>query len=68
MKVIKDLASEGRTMLIVTHDMRMAADVSDHIVFLHKGLIEEEGCPDEIFGNTRSERLRAFLSSTRQAQ
>ena len=67
-KVIKDLASEGRTMLIVTHDMRMAADVSDHIVFLHKGLIEEEGCPDEIFGNTRSERLRAFLSSTRQAQ
>jgi len=67
-RVIKDLASEGRTMLIVTHDMRLAADVSDQIVFLHKGLIEEEGCPDEIFGNTRSERLKVFLSSTRQAQ
>ncbi|TNJ48036.1 ABC transporter ATP-binding protein [Phaeobacter sp. B1627] len=67
-RVIKDLAAEGRTMLIVTHDMRLAADVSNQIVFLHKGLIEEQGCPDEIFGNTRSERLKVFLSSTRQAQ
>jgi len=66
-KVIKDLAAEGRTMLIVTHDMKMAADVSSHIVFLHQGLIEEEGTPDEVFGGTRSERLRAFLSSTRHA-
>lgn len=65
-KVIKDLAAEGRTMLIVTHDMRMAADVSDHIIFLHKGLVEEEGSPDDVFANTQSERLRAFLSSTRQ--
>ncbi|MGR3758970.1 ABC transporter ATP-binding protein [Roseobacteraceae bacterium NS-SX3] len=67
-KVIKDLAAEGRTMMIVTHDMNMAADVSDHVVFLHKGLIEEEGSPDEVFGSTRSERLRGFLSSTRHAQ
>ncbi|UWQ76254.1 ABC transporter ATP-binding protein [Leisingera sp. M658] len=67
-KVIKDLAAEGRTMLIVTHDMNMAADVSSHIVFLHQGLIEEEGSPDELFGNTRSPRLRAFLSSTRHGQ
>ena len=44
-KVIKDLASEGRTMLIVTHDMRLAADVSDHVVFLHHGKIEEEEGP-----------------------
>jgi polar amino acid transport system ATP-binding protein len=66
-KVIKDLASEGRTMLIVTHDMKMAADVSDHVVFLHQGLIEEEGAPDMLFGNPKSERLRGFLSSTRSA-
>jgi polar amino acid transport system ATP-binding protein len=65
-KVIKDLAAEGRTMMIVTHDMKLAADVSDHIVFLHKGLIEEEGSPDEVIGNTVSPRLQQFLSSTRQ--
>ncbi|KAE9627546.1 amino acid ABC transporter ATP-binding protein [Parasedimentitalea maritima] len=64
-KVIKDLAAEGRTMMIVTHDMKLAADVSDHVVFLHKGLIEEQGSPDEVFGNTQSERLRGFLSATR---
>ncbi|MDR5655171.1 ABC transporter ATP-binding protein [Ruixingdingia sedimenti] len=66
-KVIKALAEEGRTMLIVTHDMRLAADVSDHVVFLHKGLIEEEGPPDTLFGAPRSERLRQFLSATRAA-
>ncbi|MBO9465032.1 ATP-binding cassette domain-containing protein [Tropicibacter sp. R15_0] len=63
-KVIKDLAQEGRTMLIVTHDMKMAADVSDHVVFLHQGLIEEEGAPDQLFGAPKSERLRGFLKST----
>ncbi|SFQ97908.1 ABC transporter ATP-binding protein [Poseidonocella sedimentorum] len=66
-RVIKDLAAEGRTMLIVTHDMKMAHDVSDHVVFLHKGLIEEEGPPGALFGNPQSERLRGFLSSTRAA-
>ncbi|NRB19207.1 MAG: amino acid ABC transporter ATP-binding protein [Rhodobacteraceae bacterium] len=64
-KVIKDLAAEGRTMLLVTHDMKLAADVSDFVVFLHQGLIEEQGTPDEVFGNTQSERLRGFLSATR---
>lgn len=64
-KVIKDLAAEGRTMMIVTHDMKLAADVSNHVVFLHKGLIEEQGSPDEVFGNTQSDRLRGFLSATR---
>ncbi|WP_425092603.1 ABC transporter ATP-binding protein [Tropicimonas sp. S265A] len=63
-KVIKDLAVEGRTMLIVTHDMRLAADVSDHVVFLHKGLIEEEGPPDQLFGAPKSARLQQFLSAT----
>ena len=66
-KVIKDLAREGRTMLIVTHDMKLAADVSDHVVFLHQGLIEEEGPPDTLFGAPKSERLRGFLSATHAA-
>lgn len=63
-KVIKDLATEGRTMLIVTHDMRLAADVSDHVVFLHQGLIEEEGPPATLFGQPKSARLKQFLSAT----
>jgi len=64
-KVIKDLAAENRTMLIVTHDMRLAADVSDHVVFLHMGRIEEEGPPDQLFGAPRTERLQQFLSHSR---
>jgi polar amino acid transport system ATP-binding protein len=63
-QVIKSLAKEGRTMLIVTHDMRLAWDVSDHVVFLHQGLVEEEGAPDEVFGHPKSERLQQFLKST----
>lgn len=63
-RVIKDLASEGRTMLIVTHDMKLARDVSNHVVFLHQGCIEEEGPPDTLFGAPKSERLRGFLSAT----
>ena len=63
-KVIKALADEGRTMVIVTHDMKMAADVSDHTIFLHQGRIEEQGPPDQLFGNPQTERLRGFLSAT----
>ncbi len=66
-KVIKDLAREGRTMLLVTHDMRLAEDVSHHVVFLHLGKIEEEGPPDKLFASPRSERLRQFLSATAPA-
>ena len=66
-RVIKNLAAEGRTMMIVTHDMKMASDVSNHVVFLHKGLIEEEGAPETLFGAPKSERLRQFLSSTMAA-
>lgn len=61
-RVIKDLANEGRTMIIVTHDMRMAHDVSDHVVFLHQGLIEEQGAPADLFGAPKTERLKQFLS------
>ena len=63
-KVIKALAEEGRTMIIVTHDMRLAHDVSDHTIFLHQGLIEEEGAPGQLFGAPKSTRLREFLSAT----
>lgn len=63
-KVIKALAEEGRTMILVTHDMKLAADVSDHVVFLHRGKIEEEGPPDRLFGNPQTDRLRGFLSAT----
>lgn len=63
-KVIKALADEGRTMILVTHDMKLAADVSDHVIFLHQGRIEEQGAPADLFTNPRTERLRGFLSAT----
>ncbi len=63
-RVIKALADEGRTMIIVTHDMKLARDVGDHVIFLHQGLIEEEGTPSEVFDNPKSERLRQFLAAT----
>ncbi len=62
-QVIKGLAAEGRTMIIVTHDMKLAHDVSDHVIFLHEGKILEEGPPKEIFGSPKSDRLRQFLSA-----
>ncbi len=62
-RVIRGLAEEGRTMILVTHDMRMARDLSSHVVFLHQGLVEEQGAPSALFGNNaQSERLRQFLS------
>jgi len=63
-KVIRALADEGRTMILVTHDMRLAGDVSDHVIFLHQGKIEEQGPPDQIFGSPKTERLQQFLSAT----
>ncbi len=60
-RVIKALADEGRTMLLVTHDMKLAADCSDHVVFLHMGRIEEEGPPAVLFGAPKTDRLRQFL-------
>ena len=63
LKVIRSLAEEGRTMLLVTHEMAFARDVSTSTMFLHKGLVEEQGPPKEIFANPRSERFRQFISS-----
>jgi ABC-type histidine transport system ATPase subunit len=62
LKVIRDLAAEGRTMLVVTHEMQFAREVASQVVFLHEGLVEESGPPGQIFDQPRSERLRRFLS------
>ncbi|CAN7466880.1 ABC transporter ATP-binding protein [Trinickia sp. LjRoot230] len=64
LKVMQKLAEEGRTMIVVTHEMSFARNVSNHVVFLHQGRIEEEGCPQEVFGNTQCERLKQFLSGS----
>ncbi|MBE7182896.1 MAG: ABC transporter ATP-binding protein [Methylobacterium mesophilicum] len=61
LRVIADLAREGRTMVLVTHEMKFAREVASHVVFLHDGRIEEEGAPEAVFGNPRSERLRQFI-------
>ena len=66
-RVIRALAEEGRTMILVTHDMRMARDLSTCTIFLHQGKIEEEGPPDALFGAPKSERLRQFLSHSQAA-
>ncbi len=61
--VIRDLAAEGRTMLLVTHEMKFAREVASHVVYLYQGRIEEQGPPAEVFGNPKSDRLKQFLSS-----
>ncbi|WP_209599065.1 ATP-binding cassette domain-containing protein [Ruegeria sp. HKCCSP351] len=61
--VIRDLAAEGRTMLIVTHEMKFAREVATHVVYLFEGKIEEQGPPDELFDNPKSARLKQFLKS-----
>jgi len=63
LRVIKLLADEGSTMILVTHDMKFAREVSDRVVFLHQGLIEEIGTVEEVFEATKSARLRQFLSA-----
>ena len=63
--VIRSLAEEGRTMLLVTHEMGFCREVADRVIFLHQGQIEEEGPPAAVFGNPRSERLRQFLARVR---
>lgn len=63
--VIKSLAIDGMTMLIVTHEMRFAYEVSKKVIFMNDGVIGEQGTPDEIFKNSSSERLSAFLKNTK---
>ncbi|AOR69044.1 histidine/lysine/arginine/ornithine ABC transporter ATP-binding protein [Burkholderia stabilis] len=64
LKVMQKLAEEGRTMIVVTHEMGFARNVSNHVMFLHQGRVEEEGVPAEVFANPKSERLRGFLSGS----
>ena len=63
LQVIRGLADEGRTMVLVTHEMKFAREVASHVIYLHNGLIEEEGPPDALFGAPKSERLKQFLKS-----
>ncbi|WP_342241218.1 ABC transporter ATP-binding protein [Inquilinus sp. OTU3971] len=63
LRVIRQLAEEGNTMLLVTHEMRFAREVSSKVIFLHQGRTEEEGTPAEVFDNPRSERIRQFLKA-----
>lgn len=65
--VMRELAEEGRTMLIVTHEMRFAREVSSKVVFLHQGVVEEIGTPEQVFDNPTSERVKDFMASHRQA-
>lgn len=62
LRVIQGLAEEGRTMIMVTHEMNFARKVASQVVFLHQGLIEEQGPPSDVLDNPQSERLRQFLS------
>jgi len=64
LKVMRDLAEEGRTMIVVTHEMGFAREASNETIFLHDGRIEEQAPPAELFGNPKSERCRQFLAST----
>ena len=64
LRVMRGLAEEGRTMLVVTHEMGFAREVSDRVMFLHEGRVEENGKPDEVFQNSKSERFRQFLAGT----
>ena len=63
LKVMRDLAAEGRTMIVVTHEMGFAREVSNQVMFLHNGQVEEQNSPDELFGNPQSERCRQFLAN-----
>jgi ABC-type histidine transport system ATPase subunit len=63
LRVIRQLAEEGNTMLLVTHEMGFAREVSSRVLFLHEGRVEEDGPPSRVFGDPRSERCRQFLAS-----
>jgi len=62
LRVMQGLAAEGRTMLVVTHEMGFARNVSDRVVFLHQGIIDTQGKPEDVFGETGSERFKKFIA------
>jgi octopine/nopaline transport system ATP-binding protein len=63
LRVIQRIAEEGRTMILVTHEMAFAREVSSKVMFLHQGLVEEEGPPEQLFSHPRSERCRQFVTA-----
>ena len=63
MKIVKQLADEKMTMVIVTHEMPFARAVSDRVVFMDKGVVVEQGRPEELFGQTQNERTKQFLQN-----
>jgi len=63
LRVMRQLADEGMTMLVVTHEMGFAREVSSQVIFLHQGQIEEQGSPEQVFNNPRSERCQQFLAT-----
>lgn len=63
LNIMKELAEDGLTMIVVTHEMSFARDVSDRVVFMDKGVIEEDGSPDQVFTSPKSERTKEFLKS-----
>ncbi len=66
LKVIKNLADEDMTMVVVTHEMKFASEISDYVIFMDSGIILEHGTPSEIFKNTKTPRMKAFLSRFNQ--
>jgi len=68
LQVMKNLAEEGLTMIVVTHEMNFAKNVSDKIVFMSDGIIEEEGSPEQLFNNPQSEKTKAFLNKSSQEE
>ena len=64
MRVIRELKDTDTTMIIVTHELGFARGVSDRIIYMADGLVEEQGTPDEIFGEPKSEKLKSFLSKS----
>jgi polar amino acid transport system ATP-binding protein len=62
LRVMRQLAAEHMTMVVVTHEMQFAHDVADHVIFMADGMVLENGTPDEIFAHTHNERTKAFLS------
>ena len=63
---MRSLANEGRTMLLVTHEIAFARDVATRVIFLHEGVIEEDGPADVVFSNPKSERFRKFISNAQR--
>jgi len=68
LKVMRSLAEEGRTMLVVTHEMGFARNVSNRVVFMHQGTIDCQGTPEAMFGEAGSARFKQFISSHHQVE